>query len=757
MMTKTRLTKALGSTKMIWVILIFIAFILLSTMGSAYYKNNFLTGYWKLNENLGNANDSSIYGNNLTITPTNASYQVGKLGNAIRMNSTSNFGLRGNNSINYAFNQTNFTIAFWFNASNCGSGGTLPIISQFNWDIICSSSGKLGTRWLGDPFNPSIPIRDSSMNVADSLWHRIVFIRNGLAQADNLVYVDGFDTSTGTTIPPPSYDGTMGNNFSGNFTISHGGDSGQVWIDDLRIYKGYAWNSYDIKSDYNNGFGREEYNGTLINSVNYTSPVSTLSLNQFLINISYDSSYYLTANAYLNYNNTNYSTTKSGAGDTIAFNTNIHAPLVNVNRNVSFYWMIVLNNGTTTEYYNSNIYNQSVLSLNYGNCNATNTIPLLNFTLSDENTRSQLTLPTYNNTYNIDIKIGDSSLTNYVQYSANSSGNSYAICSNVTITNIRMDYTMQYGSNAHVTEFYNVQNYILNSISASKNITLYPLLTTNSQEFLIKTKDANFLPLSNIVVEIYRKYVEIGQNLLVEAPKTDSLGNTIGHFETNDVLYKIILKKDGAVLGTFDGVQVYCNVALTDCLLNLNLQTSSANPNSFINYGGISYLPTYNEATRTYYVDFTVIDGSDKKVDLYGFNLANTQNTLVCSSTITASSGTLPCAFTGLHENSTILINAYVDNSLLFTDYVRANYVNSDKLKNIRYILLAFIIPFFAMFSLASGSIAIVLYIIGLLFGVGIFMLDTQSIIGAGSFIIWFIVAGIILIIKIMKGGIKNG
>lgn len=490
-------------------------------------------------------------------------------------------------------------------------------------------------------------------------------------------------------------------------------------------------------------------------SQNYSSQVLEYSTNEFLINISFNSDYYTSANAYLVYDNIPYSANKIGTGNNITFSKKIVAPSVSANINKTFYWTISLNGASNTEYYNSTAYNQTILNLIYGTCNATNTIRIFNFTTYGEDNRNQLITPNYNNTYAIDMKIGSQDLSSYLQYSTNTSGNSFAICSNISlIGSLRVDYTLLYGSTSHVSEYYNVQNYSLTNLTLSQNISLYPLLTTSSQEFLIKLKDSNYIPLQNSVIEIYRTYVDIGTTKLVEAPLSDSLGQTIGHFVTNDVLYDIYIKKDGQLIGSFNDVQVYCNVALTDCILNLNLYSSATSPTSFLDYLGISYLPTYNQTTRKYSLSFTSVDSSDKTIEIYGFDK---DSNLVCSNTITGTSGNALCDMSSLTKNQTILINAYVDDELLFSDFVSVSYSIRATMGNIRYILVAFIIPFLVMFALSSGAIAIIIYMIGLIFAVGIFALDTQSVIGAGSFIVWLVVAGIILIIKIMRGGVKNG
>lgn len=485
----------------------------------------------------------------------------------------------------------------------------------------------------------------------------------------------------------------------------------------------------------------------------YSSVVLESSTNNFNLNVTYNSTLYTGASVYLNYNNTNYSASKLNTGDNVLFSRSIVAPSITTNTIIPFYWYITLTNSTSSVMYSTYLTNQTINNFNFGLCNGSNVIPIMNLSQYDEITQSRLISPAYNNTYAVDMRIGDSSLSSYSRLSVNGTGNSFAICSNTSlVNNLRMDYTILYSSNDHVSEYINYQNYTLNSTTNGINISLYPLTTTDSQEFLIKLKDSNFLPIQNSVIEIYRYYVESGTNTLVESPLSDSLGQAIGHFQTNDVLYTIVVKKNNQEITRFNNIQVYCNVAITDCILNLNIQSSSNNPEGYLNYKDLNYLPVYTLSTKTYSLDFTTIDSSVKKVDLYAFSLVNNSN-LICSDTITANNGQLLCAF---NQNGTMLINAYVDGELLFTDYINVDY-SKRVLGNVRYILMAFLLPFFVLFALSSGSLAVVMYFIGLIFGVGIYALDTQSYLGAGSFIIWFIIAGVVLLIKIMKGGAKNG
>jgi hypothetical protein len=214
----------------------------------------------------------------------------------------------------------------------------------------------------------------------------------------------------------------------------------------------------------------------------------------------------LSSVASLIYDGTAYAGTKTISGADTIFNVTMTSPFTNSIINKTFYWQFVFINDTGTYYYNSTIYNQTVNPIAIGNCSIYSNL-LINFSSYDEDTLARLT----NNNYNIYIKIGDNTLTNYVSYSTNRTGANYAdIClQNATTTSLRMDYIVQYTSNGNYgTEYYNVQNYQLNSSSMAQNISLYPLGPTR-QEYTITVKDSNYAPLANAIVRIDRQYINI--------------------------------------------------------------------------------------------------------------------------------------------------------------------------------------------------------------------------------------------------------
>jgi len=89
----------------------------------------------------------------------------------------------------------------------------------------------------------------------------------------------------------------------------------------------------------------------------------------------------------------------------------------------------------------------------------------------------------------------------------------------------RVDGVIQYDSVNRFQEFYNFQNYILNNATDNFTVGLYNLNDSNGEEFTITYKDANFVPVSNALVNIQRKYIDEGLFKTIEIPKTSAKWN----------------------------------------------------------------------------------------------------------------------------------------------------------------------------------------------------------------------------------------
>ena len=423
---------------------------------------------------------------------------------------------------------------------------------------------------------------------------------------------------------------------------------------------------------------------------------------------------------------------------------------VNLNGTVQFYWNLTINSGTIQP----RVFTQSITGMNIDGCTVGKLV-VLNLTNYDQDTLTKLT---NNNFFNVLVRIGDNQLTSYLQFASNFTNATHAtVCLDSAVgSSLRMDYTVQWNkNNSYRTQYYNVQNQTLtNSSFWNNNISLYNILTANSQIFQINIRDSAYTALPNVVVKIDRQYLSTGTYLTAEAPVTDVLGSTIGNLILNNQIYNIYVIKNGLVLGSFINQQPYCNVLLTDCVINYNLPVSSIDA---IDINNVVYYPSYNDSNRRYTLDFYTLDALPAAVTLNGIYEDFGTTTTVCTDSSTISVGTLTCTVPSGYENKTINFEVLKSQQKVFTDTISVGYQKAG-LPNTRYLIAGLLVLVFVIMAASTGSVStIIMFIIGLFTAGGLYLYDTQSIIGAGSMIAWIIVAGFILIVKITRGGARDG
>lgn len=462
--------------------------------------------------------------------------------------------------------------------------------------------------------------------------------------------------------------------------------------------------------------------------------------------------------ALMHYNDASYNTTSDlTRQDSALFSTTLTAPSVNASINVSFFLEVFLSNATYSASINLTDLNQTITPIQIDDCTTyTNTI--ITFDIYDEDNLFPLVYPAYNNTFMLEARMYLLN-TELQRYSTNkSSVNNISICSATIFDgNYSLDFIIKYSSTDRVTESYNYQTYVLGTNNYNYNITLYDLLSTSSEECLINVKDENYLPLTDAIVRMDRRYIPQGQYITTEAPLTDSLGSTLGHFVLNDEQYNLYVTRDNSILGFYQNIIVIKPTG-EDCILNLNLLGTSVVLEDFKNKSGISYDSDWDYDTNIYTLNYLSTNTINKEINLTIYEYAARDQLVLCSETDTDIVGTLSCSLTySADQNSTAIVKAWVDGELLYTQVIALNYKHTDDIPAIRYILIAFLLPLVVLLGAASGAGAVLFYIFGLILSGGLWLMDTESYIGAGAFIIWFIVAGAILIWKINKGGVKNG
>ncbi len=451
------------------------------------------------------------------------------------------------------------------------------------------------------------------------------------------------------------------------------------------------------------------------------------------------------SSANFSYNGSGNSVTLEDFGNNMLnLTSQITVPSVDASTNFSFFWRINLGsveiNTTST--------NQTVQNLGIDNCSINNNT-IFNYTMLNEEFQSEIS----NANFEIDLKIFNSDKTQSILNFSESINNTnpVAICLSINLTNetvYAVDSTVKYSSIIdYVIEYYNIQNFTLKNSTIPQNINLFELLSADSTDFQITFKDSSFVTVENALIQINRQYVSEGVFKTVEIPKTDSNGQTVGHFVQNDVVYNIIVTKEGTVLGIFNNVIAFCEDAtIGQCFIPLNALTSNLPVFDYDVEVGLSFDFTYNETSRILTFPFTTTDGSVKNVSLNGVRLDSLGNTSICGDFLVSASGTLTCTVPVAVGNETIIIDIFVNGDLKIQNYISAG--TEFDLGDAGYFLLFFLVLSCALMLSQSKIGVIIGTIIGFIAGI-LLSFFKGGLIGTGSSIVWLVIWGIAIIWKL--------
>jgi hypothetical protein len=697
--------------------------------------------YWRFNEGSGNALDSS--NNSYILINNNGSiYVSGKLNNAIQVNKSTPTAFNRAGNSTFAFLTNNFTIALWFNTTSCGSGGTSLIFtertaSRKGWEIGCSITNKT---FFG--FNSTLFLTSTSSTVNNG-FHRLVIVREGTGTNQLKMYIDGVNEVNSTL--------SAGNsilNATSNLTLGNGGDTGTFIFDDFRIYNGYAWNIQDIINDYNSGNGREV--GYFIeNNISFRLNTTVNTVSNYSINITYNSSQFISISSNLIYDGISHPTTIIGTGDNKIISSSIITPFKDLTQNVTFFFRITLGNGTASITSDSTSKIQLLINnLGIDDCSSQQ-IRLFNFSLKDEDTRGVIF-------GNITLALNfTNSLGSQIQFINRSNINvsSSSLCiQNQPDSNITLNGVVVYESPSYVKEFYNFQSNIISNNSLSQNISLFDLSTTRSQEFLITVKDGNLIPIKNALIIIARKYQSLGITDTVEIPITDNQGNSLGHFVLNDETYTITVKKNNEILLLNDNIKIFCdNVAQGNCKIELISESDTLRISNIINKFGLTYKGTYNPSNRQYSFFYNSISGESKTVGL-NITLYNSRlNQSICFNQQTSVSTTMLCNVDNSVINGTAIVQIKVDGKTLLINTFSIGGDNTARLNNSRYFFAFLLVLTLPLLFSGSAIVALFSFVFGVIMSGMLFYVDGVTIFAGSSAILWLLISIFIISYVISK------
>jgi hypothetical protein len=486
----------------------------------------------------------------------------------------------------------------------------------------------------------------------------------------------------------------------------------------------------------------------------YTNSTTEGNIENFQINISLTEGFQL-GSATLYYDGTGYlgSQTSLGSGS-YEINREITIPSVSADENKTFYWTIVMEDGTTV---NTTSHNQSVSNINIDDCSSYSNV-LLNLSLVDEETQLTINETTQDPFIKVDVDIyAVGSSTPLIEYSNNfTDSNTGQVCIDDDLAN--SDYTLdtkiQYGGIDYRTEQYNIQDYPLNSTTLTQNIILYDILTDSSESFIINIKDGSFLPLDNAIVDISREYVEEGQFKSIEIPITDSNGRAVASLSPEDTTYTITVSEGGETVAIFSNILATCQNELTgECELNLNVLSTVEIPEDYTASDNVRYTMTWNPDTRTIQVTFNTIDGTTALMELEAMVWDNWMNDTACEDDLTSSSGTLTCIIPESYSNQTVTADLYKDSDLINSATFSLKPDPQDYFGVDVFIFALLIVITIPLMFITSVVGMIVGGVVGLLFVSLLLFVTDGGALGFALSGVWLLVAAIIIIWKISHGG----
>ena len=452
--------------------------------------------------------------------------------------------------------------------------------------------------------------------------------------------------------------------------------------------------------------------------------------------------------ATLFYNGTPTVASFSSSGNDYFLSKIFQIPEVDTVTNITFVWNVQLSGGQSI---NITPNNQTISSLNLDDCSV-NTVVLYNYTIVDEENQTQLT----NTTSEINVNILDQSRESFIANFSKlySDVNPFAVCLNLDFGSAIyvVDSVVRYESIGHVIEYYNILNSTLTNETIPINTTLYDLASADSTEFKISFKGEDFVFVENALIFIDRQYISENNSFkTVELPKTDSEGQTVGHFVRSDVIYNIRVVKDSVLLATFNNIIAFCqDFTIGDCQIVLVATPTSQSTFSYDAELGILFdtQPTYSNTTNAVSFSYSTDDGTSKTVFLEVTRSDIFGNRTICNNTVTSASGTLSCSVDPSIDETNLITKVYVDGKLTILSNIVLD--NASKYGNLAYALW-FFLTFVFILGFGTSKTEVLIGLVVSIIGAISLGLVRGDIVGIGSAGIWMIVIVLLGIWKLNK------
>lgn len=170
--------------------------------------------------------------------------------------------------------------------------------------------------------------------------------------------------------------------------------------------------------------------------------------------------------------------------------------------------------------YNTSTQYQTISPIQLGLCNATLTVPYINFTFKDESNLSSISATIPSSSFN--YWLGDGTAIKTLLYNNATANPSYAFCFSPGTHNLNMNYSIQYAGSIYPQRTYTVPTVTYTNITPI-NVVLYLLGSGSGQYVTFITATTLNTPISNVEITITR--VINGNTVTVSNGFSDAAGS----------------------------------------------------------------------------------------------------------------------------------------------------------------------------------------------------------------------------------------
>lgn len=483
-----------------------------------------------------------------------------------------------------------------------------------------------------------------------------------------------------------------------------------------------------------------------------TDPVLETTTSEFSANVSVGSGVSIQT-AILSYNGTNYTvTSKTELVDgnfTLVKSITIPGGTQGFNSEVRpYYWAITLVNEATGRTYTQQSAEQSqtVSELTFALCNPNMIYSVLNFTMFDETTGTEINGSINATTFEATFSLGttaDNLVKNYSISNVSVSDSRFNFCTNASGSTIYANMEAEYTASGYTDKNYYLTGATLTT--TENEISLFLLPTGDAIQFFLEViRGLTGLP--DVTVTIAKYFVGEGAYKTIEIDRTDDAGEFTSYLEL-DKKYRFTITDGADVLGIVDKV-ASCEAA--PCGITLNLGSASVNPFSFFDAAfasNVVYNLSFNPVNKVVTFDFVDTTGLSTYFRLEILRSMHNQTDIsIYDNTVYSSSGSITFNMTG-YPDGDYRVNTYISRSPeSFIDFINFILSEASETLGMTGLVIAFIIVLVVVFSLAMTPSFLILAVpLSLMFVrvIGIAYIDTTMLMG-----VWLLA---ILLVALMR------